>query len=133
MLWGKRGLAHKLPNRRQSGAGRTSRRDSMVWIIELLACIIAALSFSSDYTAATSAPQQCVAISMALLIVILPYCFCRAISGIGQSSSVQSSLISEIRKLNEQVATHTKLLASIANGTPEKEALTPRSTDASGE
>ena len=97
----------------------------MIWIIEILACIVALLSFASDYTAATSAPQQCVAISMGLLIVILPYCFCRAVSGIGQSS-----LISEIRKLNEQVATYTKLLASIANGAPEKPM--PESTHAAG-
>ena len=98
----------------------------MVWIIELLACIVAFFNFISDWQHVTSAPQQCVAISMALLIVILPYCFCRAITGLNQNT-----LINEIHTLNEQLATHTKLLASIANATLSPE-TSPTSTDVSG-
>lgn len=79
----------------------------MVWIISILACVVAFLSFISDWSSATSAPQQCVAISMALLIVILPYCLSRAIMGMIQAG--------ELKKLNETLATHTRLLATLAN------------------
>jgi len=79
----------------------------MVWIISILACIVAFLSFVSDWQAAQSAPQQCVAISMALLIVILPYCLSKAIMGIIQDG--------QIKRLNETLETHTRLLASMAN------------------
>jgi hypothetical protein len=43
----------------------SSRRDRMAWIISILACVVAFLTFISDWSSATSAPQQCVAISMA--------------------------------------------------------------------
>jgi len=80
----------------------------MVWIISILACVVALLNFIADWSNATSAPQQCVVISMALLITVLPYCLSKSISGIIQAG--------ELKKLNETLPTHPKLLASLANG-----------------
>lgn len=87
------------------------------YILSLAGLLLMLVSFGHDYARAESAPQQCVVVSMALLSVIAPYCLSRALAGL-----TRPDYGAELRKLNETLATHTKLLANVANNMPESPA-----------
>lgn len=50
---------------------------TVVWIVSIIASILAGFSMYSDLHSATSAPQQGAAAAIACAIAIIPYCIAR--------------------------------------------------------
>lgn len=68
-----------------------------------------------------SAPKQAASAGIAVAFAVIPYCLARASSALTNSES-----ISELRCVNERLATHTRLLAALANAAEPVEASEPR-------
>ena len=60
-----------------------------------------------------SAPQQAAGAAMAIAWVAIPYCFARAMVEMANSETAQ------LKRLNETIETHTRLLAATANAAVE--------------
>lgn len=52
----------------------------ILWVVVVVASVIAGLDLVTGLNAATSAPQQAAAAAMAAAQVIVPYCLARAVS-----------------------------------------------------
>ncbi len=59
---------------------------TLVWTLVLGGVILGAIILITGMTAAASAPQEAVIISLALACAILPYCFARALTQIANVS-----------------------------------------------
>jgi hypothetical protein len=91
-------------------------------ILTILGCVAGAFTFIGVFITATSAPQEGAGAAMAVAFAVIPYCFVRAVNLWDASSE------KELRKINELLATHTRLLATLANAAieqtkPESDAL----------
>jgi hypothetical protein len=92
---------------------RNAGRDivNALWVIVLLGAIGGALQLGQVLTATEiGAPQQAAGAAIAAALAIIPYCFVRAIQFMAGSPSER-----ELKRINEALATHTKLLAEVAN------------------
>lgn len=61
-----------------------------------------------------SAPQQAAGAAVAVAWVVIPYCWARAL--VAMSSSAEEI---QLKRLNETIETHTRLLAERTNATPK--------------
>lgn len=68
-----------------------------------------------------SAPKQAASAGIAVALAVVPYCLARASSALSNSES-----ISELKCVNDTLATHTRLLAALANAAEPIEASEPR-------
>ncbi len=81
-----------------------------LWVFAIIGALFGFLGFFSTFAARDGATQG-VGAAVAVASAVLPYCLARAVSGLADSSREYG----ELAKLNEQIATHTKLLASLAS------------------
>ena len=83
---------------------------SWVWILVVLCAVVGAIEMAGVLLASqVSAPQQAGAAAVAIGWAIIPYVFACALERGGAAERA------ELKRLNETLATHTKLLAEIAN------------------
>jgi hypothetical protein len=83
----------------------------VLWVLVILGVAAGTLQFIEVLTSTSiSAPQQAAGGAMAVAFAILPYCFVRAIQFMAESPSER-----ELKRLNESLETHTRLLAALAN------------------
>lgn len=61
----------------------------LVWILVALASVIAAGILGLTFLGANGAPQQAAGAAVALGVVIIPYCFARALTEIVRSNKEQ--------------------------------------------
>lgn len=85
-------------------------------ILTVLGAVIGGFQLLNVEAVAASAPQQAAGAALAVAWTVIPYCFARAI--IAMCSSPEQA---ELKKLNETLATHTRLLATLANTAPPPE------------
>jgi hypothetical protein len=87
-----------------------------LWILVILGVVAGTFQFIGVLSSTSvSAPQQAAGGAMAVAYAILPYCFVRAIQFMVESPSER-----ELKRLNESLATHTRLLAALANASPNE-------------
>lgn len=80
-------------------------------ICTILGAIGAAIELLSvQTTAGISAPQEAAGAALAVAMVVIPYCFARAL--VAMSTSAEEA---QLKRLNETIETHTRLLAEMAN------------------
>jgi hypothetical protein len=65
-------------------------------------------------TSPISAPQEGAGAAMAVACVVIPYCFARAMLAMENAEDAQ------LKRLNDNIETHTRLLAAIANAAARK-------------
>jgi hypothetical protein len=83
----------------------------VLWVLVILGVAAGTIQFVEVLTSMSiSAPQQAAGGAMAVEYAILPYCFVRAIQFMVESPSER-----ELKRLNESLDTHTRLLAILAN------------------
>jgi hypothetical protein len=85
----------------------------VLWILTILGELAGAATVIFDVLTADSAPKQAAGAAMAVSFVVIPYCVARAVEGLSRSDN------DELKKLNEQAQTQTRLLSALANATPE--------------
>jgi hypothetical protein len=84
-------------------------------IITILGCVCRGFILVGTFLTATGAPQQGAGAALAVALAVIPYCFVRAVESWAEPSASEA----ELRKLNETLATHTRLLAQLANASIE--------------
>ena len=87
-----------------------------LWIITAICAAGAAVFGVAGVALANGAPQEASAAAIAVAVAVVPYCFTRACEKI---TDVQGR---ELKKLNETMTVHTKLLAQTANASAENAA-----------
>jgi hypothetical protein len=82
------------------------------WIGAIVGVVAGSGMLFNTLTSSTvdSAPKQAAGAAIAVALVVIPYCFARAVEALSTSTAE-----SELKQLNETLATHTVLLASLAN------------------
>jgi large-conductance mechanosensitive channel len=86
-----------------------------LYILPLIGAIAGAFDIWGIFTTSQiSAPQQAAGATIAVAWAVIPYVFVRAIE---KMASVEER---ELKRLNETLTGHTKLLAEIANAAAEK-------------
>ena len=80
-----------------------------IHLLTILGCIVGAFILTDVMLTATGAPQQGAGAALAVAFAVIPYCFVRAVE------LWVAPVEAELRKVNELLATHTKLLATLAN------------------
>lgn len=85
-------------------------------ICTILGAIGAALELLSvQTTSGISAPQEAAGAAIAVAMVVIPYCFARAL--VAMSTSAEEA---QLKRLNESIETHTRLLAEMANASTHR-------------
>jgi hypothetical protein len=80
-------------------------------ICTILGAIGAAIELMSvQTTTGISAPQQAAGAAIAVAMVVIPYCLARGL--VAMSTSAEEA---QLKRLNETIETHTRLLAEMAN------------------
>lgn len=88
-------------------------------LLTIIGCVVAAFPMAGILMV-NGAPQEGALAAVAVACAVIPYCFVRAIELWAAPSE------KELRKPNETLAVHTRLLAEIANGSGSRpvEAIT---------
>ena len=79
------------------------------YILVILGCVVGTFTLIDTFFTATSAPQQGAGAAPAVAFAVIPYCFVRALDLWDAAGE------KELHKINETLATHTRLLATLAN------------------
>jgi hypothetical protein len=85
------------------------------YVLVILGCVVGTLILIDTFITADSAPKQGAGAALAVAFAVIPYCFVRAIDLWDAAGE------KELRKLNEMLATHTRLLATLANAASTSE------------
>jgi hypothetical protein len=88
-----------------------------LWVISMLSAIVGGLTATFGVLFATGAPQEAAAAAIGLSIAVIPYCFARAYESIDNEKRSKQYL--------DALATHTRLLAEIANRSVESATKPP--------
>ena len=89
----------------------------VLWLLTSFAAVGAGMVGINGVLSATSAPQQAAAAAISVAIAIIPYCFTRACEKLANEEV--DRLAMQLKKLNETLEVHTKLLAEIANASAQ--------------
>src|SRR5258708_4285824 len=80
-----------------------------VHILTILGALFGGVRLIDTLMKANTAPQQAAGAALAAAIAVIPYCFARAVE------IMASPRDAELKRVNETLATHTRLLADLAN------------------
>ncbi len=83
-------------------------------LLTILGCLVAGFTLMEAFTA-QSAPTQGAGAALAVACAVIPYCFVRSITLWVAPTEIQ------LRRLNETMEAHTKLLKQIADTRPESD------------
>jgi hypothetical protein len=83
-------------------------------ILTILGCLCGGFTLLNTFMTANGAPQEGAGAAIAAAFAVIPYCFVRAIELWAAPGETQ------LRKLNETLTTHTRLLAQLANASIEE-------------
>jgi len=83
-------------------------------ILTIIGCLCGGFTLVNTFITANGAPQEGAGAAIAVAFVVIPYCFVRAIELWAAPEEAQ------LRKLNETLTIHTRLLAQLANASIEE-------------
>jgi hypothetical protein len=92
-------------------------------VVTILGCVCGGFVLIGTFPTATGAPRECAGAALAVSLAVIPYCFVRSIELWAERSAPEA----ELRKLNEILTTHTRLLAALANVAVEPKETTAAS------
>lgn len=78
-----------------------------LWVVTFFGAVAGAFTLVESLSA-DSAPKQAAAAAIAVGLAVIPYCMARAVTELSAPS------LTELKRLNEKLADHTRLLAAQA-------------------
>lgn len=105
----------------ESAARKEAGQEAVkaLWVLTLLSAVAGAFLGIIGILEAKGAPQEASAAAIALAIAVIPYCFTRACEKVANVTQEQLTILmiqgQELKKTNEILTVHTRLLAQIAN------------------